>query len=169
MPRKIRQIAIEGNLAYVPLTRGMQAVIDASDACLVGGINWQARTSGQTTYAMSSKQTGPKTWIARIMHRMIVSAPDGMQVDHIDGDGLNNRRSNLRIVTAAQNAQNVGTRRNNKSGIKGVCWHKAKGKWDASITVNRKFIHLGQFAKIEDAASAYTEASVRLHGEFARS
>lgn len=168
MPRKIRQITIEGNLAYVPLTRGKQAVIDASDVHLVDGINWQARVGSHTTYAMSSKQTGPTKWIALIMHRMIVSAPDGMQVDHIDGDGLNNRRSNLRIVTAAQNAQNGKFRRNNKSGIKGVYWHKSKGKWDASITVNRKLIHLGQFAKIEDAASAYAEASARLHGKFAR-
>ena len=137
MPRKIRQITIEGNLAYVPLTRGKQAVIDASDVHLVDGVNWQARINSHTAYAMSSKQTSPTTWIARIMHRMIGAAPDGMQVDHIDGDGLNNRRSNLRIVTAAQNAQNVKLRRNNESGIKGVYGHQAKGEWDASSTVNR--------------------------------
>lgn len=88
-------------------------------------------------------------------------------IDHIDGDKTNNRIENLREATAAQNAWNTGARSWSKSGVKGVSWDKSRGKWFASIFVNRKQIALGRYDAIEDAARAYEAAALRFHGEFA--
>ena len=91
-----------------------------------------------------------------------------MQVDHIDGDGLNNRRGNLRLATAGQNQHNKGLQRNNTSGFKGVRWRSDKGKWVARIDKDGKRRHLGYFDTVEGAHSAYVAASMAIHGEFGR-
>ena len=88
-------------------------------------------------------------------------------VDHIDGDKANNRIINLREATMAQNAWNTGARPWSKSGVKGVSWDKSRGKWFASIFVNRKQIALGRYDDIREAAEAYAEAARRYHGDFA--
>lgn len=80
------------------------------------------------------------------------------QVDHEDGDGLNNRWENLRDATHQQNQQNRKLSRNNTSGVTGVCRHKLTGKWQTKIKVNGKDKHLGLFEDLEDAASARKEA-----------
>jgi len=100
------------------------------------------------------------------MHRVILAAPDGYDVDHIDGDGLNCLKSNMRIATRSENSQNHRSRINNTSGVKGV--YLRRGKWQAEIVLEgRKFV-LGSFTDINDAAKAYADASARLHGEFGR-
>lgn len=88
-------------------------------------------------------------------------------IDHIDGDRSNNRIANLREATGSQNAWNTGARSWSKSGVKGVSWDKERGKWFASIFVNRKQIALGRYDNIDDAAVAYADAARRYHGEFA--
>ena len=88
-------------------------------------------------------------------------------VDHIDGDKDNNAISNLRQATVSENIRNRGKLSTNTSGVKGVCWNKKLGKWQASITLHRKQISLGYFDSIDDAARAYADAAYRLHGEFA--
>ncbi|MGL6208716.1 MAG: hypothetical protein ACRC14_02660 [Paracoccaceae bacterium] len=177
MPRKIRPIRIEGNIAYVPLTKGYEAVIDSEDLPLVDRWNWcallQRRRDGsiRAVYAirMEPCDTGRKQ-IAIRMHRVILglAQKDLAQGDHADGDGLNNRRKNLRYATIAENRRNSRTPCHNTSGIKGVSWHSNVKKWQAYIGTSRQKKYLGSFDKIEDAASAYARASADIHGEFGR-
>jgi len=164
---KARPIRIEGDVAYIPLTQGYEAVIDAADVPLVAGFNWCANVQSHAIYVKRAVRCGPKRSTVTL-HRVLMDEPDGMQIDHIDGDGLNNRRLNLRKATAAQNQHNQGINIVNTSGFKGVGFHKESGKWSAKIKINRKRLHLGYFATPEAAHAAYAEASARLHGEFGR-
>jgi hypothetical protein len=91
-----------------------------------------------------------------------------MEVDHIDGDGLNNTRSNLRVVTKTQNMQNRRINKNNTSGHKGVAWDKESQKWMAYISSHGVRRNLGRFETPEQAAAAYLKGSLELHGEFGR-
>jgi hypothetical protein len=100
------------------------------------------------------------------MHHHLILPPDGYVVDHINGDGLDNRRSNLRLATVAQNAWN-SKKRNPRSGYKGVWFAKDKRLWRAAIVCNRKRIHLGYFKNKIAAAHAYDAAARKLHGKFA--
>jgi hypothetical protein len=99
---------------------------------------------------------------------IILNAPKGIDVDHRDGDGLNNRRSNIRLATPSQNMSNHGPHKQNTSGYKGVTWNKARSKWVAQISFNRRNIGLGYFTEKEKAIEAYRNAASVLHGEFAR-
>ena len=94
--------------------------------------------------------------------------PGSSQIDHIDGDGLNNSFMNLRKASDAQNKGNCKRYKNNSSGYKGVSWSKNRSKWRARIAVNRKERHLGFFDTPELAHMAYCKAAAELHGEFAR-
>lgn len=89
-------------------------------------------------------------------------------IDHQDGNPLNNRFNNLREATRSENLRNADIRRNNTSGYKGVCWNKRRGKWMSGIGHKGKNLHLGYFTDKRDAAQAYNFAAARLHGEFAR-
>lgn len=103
------------------------------------------------------------------MHRFIMVPSEEMSVDHINGNRLDNRKSNLRICTFSQNMMNRGANKtkDRTSGYKGVCWHKRDKKWRAQITKEKEKIFLGYFKSEEDAARAYNEAALRMHGEFA--
>lgn len=162
-----RTIRVEGEVAYVPLTQGLEAVIDASDVGLVDGCLWAAVRRGQKVYAGRSVWRDGTNDVV-LMHRVIASAKAGELVDHRDGNGLVNRRLNLRVATRSQNAMNSSAHCDNSSGIKGVHWSKAHEKWKAEICSNGKRKHLGLFESQNDAACAYAEAAQRLHGEFAR-
>jgi len=101
----------------------------------------------------------------RALHRFILGMTDSaILVDHIDGNGLNNVRSNLRLATRRQNAHNTVCRADSKSGIKGV--RERNGKFQANITKNGKMVYLGSWKDIELARAAYLRASAELHGEF---
>ena len=103
-------------------------------------------------------------------HRLIFLMHKGYlpkTVDHINGDKLDNRIENLRAATIGQNQHNRKTNANNTSGYKGVCWNKAQKKWTARITLERKNIHLGYFANVEEAAEVVRKAREELHGSFA--
>lgn len=102
------------------------------------------------------------------MHRYICMAPEGYEVDHINGNKLDNRIKNLRIVKPAQNHFNRAKQSNNKTGFKGVCWDKSRSKYIASIQANGKQKNLGRFDSPIDAAKAYNKAAVELHGEYVR-
>lgn len=167
MPKTIKPIRIEGDLAYVPLTKGYEAIVDATDVPLVEGYNWTAAVKSRTVYAIRTDYTGPKQRRVR-MHRVILGEPEGMQVDHRDGNGLNNRRDNLRKATHSQNTHNARTSNRNTSGFKGVGWNKAKAKWQARICINGKRKSLGYHDTPEVAYAAYCKASAKLHGEFGR-
>ena len=168
-----RPIRVDGDVAYVTLTKGYDAIIDAGDVPLVEDRLWRAhvvyRNGGRIAhvYAMCSDYSTGKLR-PLYLHRLIAGTPEGFNTDHIDGDGLNNRRANLRDATAGQNACNRRANFNNTSGVKGVCWHKLKSKWNARIMLSGKSHFLGAFDTVEDAAKAYAKASTVLHGGFGR-
>lgn len=165
---KKRPVRIDGDIAYVPLTRGYEAVIDAADVELVSAFNWQAFVGSHTIYAQRTDQSGGKRKTVR-MHRVISCASSDLEVDHINGNGLDNRRANLRSATHQQNLQNQRISSINKVGFKGVSWHKRASKWRARITVGGRESNLGLFASAKDAHAAYVDASIRMHGNFGRS
>jgi len=113
-----------------------------------------------------------KQWFPTIktiyMHRAIMNITDPkILIDHKDGNGLNNCKSNLRIVTTAQNSMNAKKAANKSSIYKGVCFHKREKKWYAYIRKNYKLISLGYFNEEIEAAKAYNEKAKELFGEFA--
>ncbi len=134
----------------------------------------QNRPSRKTLYAeRKSISAGVQTgWV---MHRYLMKTPKGMFTDHIDGDGLNNQRSNLRVCTRSQNQQNAGPKvggrsetRIKTSKYKGVCWNKRRGKYEVQIDNNGSHIWVGLFIIEDEAAQAYNDAALKYHGEFAK-
>jgi hypothetical protein len=101
------------------------------------------------------------------MHRMVVNAPKGLFVDHINHNGLDNRKANLRICTNLQNLRNKRPKTGCTSEYKGVHWCKGRNKFRANIYLNKKAIHLGYFHDEIAAAKAYDEKARELFGEFA--
>jgi hypothetical protein len=154
----------------IPLTQGKFALVDDQDYDFLMQWKWYACYIHKTHYAKRSVRIGLKTIRIR-MHREILKRMRlhiaGKKIDHRDRNGLNNRRSNLRIATNSQNQHNQGIRKNNKSGYKGVTWNKQHNKWQARICINWKEIWLGLFDDKKDAAKAYNEAALKYHGKFA--
>ncbi len=160
-----RPIRIVGDLAYVPLTQGYEAVIDAADVHLVEGRNWHIQRGATSIYAVSNARREDRTRTLLPLHTAITGFA---RTDHRDGDGLNNRRENLREATAAQNSHNQRRGRNNTSGFKGVSHEAQTGRWRASIKLNGVLHRLGRFETPEIAHQAYCKASEAMHGEFGR-
>lgn len=161
----LRQIRVQGDVAFVPLTRGYEAIIDAADIPLVEGRNWCALVcKSGIVYAQHGAPKGKV-----LMHRVLLGAKDrAVFVDHRDHDGLNNRRENIRLATPCQNNRNARKRADNTSGFKGVSWHKKTRKWAAQISGKGSSRHLGLYTTPEDAHAAYVQASAAIHGEFGR-
>lgn len=160
------EILVIGDVAYVQLSRGYVAKIDAVDVHLVEEHFWTAKVerNGRVSALRCPRVNGKPNTI--YMHRVIVGASGGIHVDHRNGDPLDNRRCNLRFATCSQNCANRRIPSNNKSGVKGVYFNKAAGKWAAAIKVNGRKIHLGRFDSISAAADARTEAELRYQGDF---
>jgi hypothetical protein len=151
----------------IKLTQGKYALVDDADFDALIGFKWCAYRSGKTFYAKRNERL-PNGKLKDVdMHRILMGSPVGMLVDHIDGDGLNNQRANLRVCTHAQNLRNRALPKNNKSGYRGVCWDKRINKWKASISCEGKNYNLGHFTAVEDAGIAYNKAAAELFGEFA--
>lgn len=102
------------------------------------------------------------------MHRMIMGFPSQMEIDHINGDGLDNRKANLRVVSHAQNMANQKSRKNTSSIYKGVSWNKRRGKWESYIETSGKKKHLGYSLDEQEAAKTYDVAAIRIFGVYAR-
>ncbi len=151
-------------MRLIPLTQGKFALVDNDDLALLSKWKW-CYSKG---YAVRSfvKQDGKRALIA--MHTALMIPPFGMEVDHRDGDGLNNQRSNLRLATHQQNLCNKSAQKNSASGIKGVSWCESRNKWAAFIRHNGKTKNLGRFANRADAINAYNVAAIKAQGEFAR-
>lgn len=137
----------------VPISQGLVALVDDADYEAVSTFRWTAYKNKNTHYAQR-QIAGTKKHIS--MHRFIMGDPQGKVIDHIDHDGLNNQRRNLRAVSVRENNLNKrGLPSNNSSGISGVSWHKASQKWSAhSRLEGRGMIHLGLFKTKEQAAMA---------------
>ncbi len=155
------------------ISTGEIVLIDAADLPLVAGFKWRStRThSGNVTYAVTSfrKYTPRRQEVILRMHRVILDAPRGVLVDHVNKNGLDNRRANLRLATQSQNQANVRANRANTSGFKGVHLSKNKGSdtWVASIQVDSTYLYLGSFRTREEAAAAYDVAAKKGFGSFA--
>lgn len=152
----------------IPLSKGKVAIVDAADYEWLNQWKWSASENRSGTwYARRSLGTRDEQHTL-MMHRAILNVQSKLHVDHINGNGLDNRRFNLRLCTPAQNQYNRGICANNTSGFKGVYWVKGHEKWQAQIHVNGKHYHLGFFDTAEAAAYAYDTAALELHGEFAK-
>ena len=152
----------------IPLTQGRVALVDNADYEWLSQYKWTwVDADSRKGYATHYYRTGKRV-SAISMHRLIMEPPDGLQVDHINGDGLDNRRENLRLCTQGQNLRNQVGRQNRVSEWKGVVLHKPSGKWMAQIGIDRRKIYLGYYETPELAALAYNEAALKYHGDFAR-
>lgn len=155
-------------LTYSRITKTGKLVEFTYSECdkeLIDNYKWYFSAKGYivTNY----RQDGKKDTIKNL-HRLLMNEPDGMVVDHIDGNTLNNTRDNLRICTQRENAKNQGVRKNNTSGYKGVSFKKHNQKWRARIHVNDRDKFLGDFETIEEAIEARRKAELEYYGEYAR-
>lgn len=145
----------------IGLTRGMFALVDESDYAELSQYHWYMEKRFHNCYAV---RTFRRKQIR--MHRHITEPPEGLVVDHIDNDGLNNRRSNLRICTTKQNARNARSHKGT-SKYKGVSWYKQRKKWNANIICDGRQKTIGYFENEIDAALAYDEYAKKLFKEYA--
>ncbi|WP_320533628.1 HNH endonuclease [Robbsia andropogonis] len=150
----------------VSMARGVIALIDEEDSALVFSRRWYASNWG---YAKTSIVDGDGKKTETSMHRFILGLKngDGKEVDHINGNRLDNRRINLRICSHAENIRNRGALRTNNSGYKGVYWVSARKKWRSSLWFDGKFFHVGYFTSPQSAYEAYCIKAKELHGDFA--
>ncbi len=147
----------------IPLTKGKVAIVDDADAEMLSQYRWCYLSVG---YAARHERINGKDRMI-LMHRFLLSASPEQLVDHINGNGLDNRRENIRLCTKADNQRNQRRNSKNTTGYKGVSFDKGRGKYIASIQVLGTQIHLGRFSTAEEASKAYEEAASRYHGEFA--
>lgn|SRR5262245_46563756 len=159
------------NVRLIPLSQGKCAIVDAELYEWLSQWKWsyfrlKNRNAGYAIRTIN-RSSCPRESI--MMHRVIINAGKGQQVDHRDCDGLNNTKANLRLCTNAQNQANKPKyNKPTSSRFKGVFWDKRVRKWGASIAINNKRKNLGRFLIEEDAARAYDEAAREIQGEFAR-
>jgi hypothetical protein len=162
--REGRPARIEGDIAYIPLgvsAKDGYAKVDKAFAYL-DSYKWRLHTTG---YAIANDT--PTTLIK--MHHLIAGKPPkGQMTDHINGNRLDNTKSNLRFCTISQNGMNMSKPKHNTSGFKGVYWSKRNNKWAAKLNVNKKQVHIGFFTDKLDAAKAYNNKAQELFGQFAK-
>lgn len=162
-------VRIDGAVAFVSLTRGYEAVIDAGDIPIISGFKWHAAVCPGGVYARrcaGRDASGRQKF--ELMHRLLAGAPQEKFVDHANGNGLDNRKHNIRVASRAENNRNAKIRVDNTSGHKGTSFHRRIGKWQAYINCDGKRLSLGYFNEENEAADAYRAASFIFHGEFRR-
>jgi len=155
----------------IPLTQGKIALVDEEDYAFLSQFHWTAIKRPRGWHAFRMRKVMVNVWRPLYMHRVILGEPKGLLVDHRNGDGLDNRRHNLRSCTKSQNGQNRQNLQPNKSSrFLGVC-KKRHNRWLVQIhpRINGTTIkiNVGSFVDEEDAARAYDEMALRYFGEFA--
>lgn len=163
MSRPRKPIKIVGFTAEIPLKNGIVAIIDLEDVDKASKYGWVLDDTRPNVYVHTMDRERRKTLK---LHRYLMDAKEDQIIDHSNGDGLDNRRKNLRFATASQNGANSRKAKNKTSMYKGV--HKRDGgKWRAAIRVNGKLINLGSFVDEREAALAYNTAAIAHFGEYA--
>ena len=148
----------------IPLTRGKIALVDDVDFEKVSAHKWCYMTAG---YAARSVAAGGKRKLV-YLHRFILEPSKGKHVDHVDGNKLDNRRSNLRVCTHQENRRNSKHYASNTSGHKGVAFDSYTGNWKAYINIDGVTVHLGRFPTAELAAEHRNSVAAKVFGEFNR-
>ena len=162
-----RPIIIGEKTSIIKLTKGYEAVVSNDKLHLVDKYNWHVLTCGHgTPYAMRWERREGGKRKAILMHRIILQCPDGFEVDHCDGNGLNNTNDNLRFATLSQNQRNRRVQKNNSTGVHGVTFDKSRGRYRARIQTDGKRINLGRFSTLSEAKNARILAKKMYHGEF---
>lgn len=151
----------------IPLTQNEYAIVDEDDYERVSQYRWTLRVHDGGRYKYALHRAGHAGKKGRmLMHRFIMDAPPGMVVDHINHDGLDNRKSNLRVVTSDDNMKNRRSNRGSRVQYKGVTYAPKRGVWLAEIRADGDRMYLGQYSDPKEAALAYDRAARTLHGEF---
>lgn len=153
----------------IPLTNGGVTLVDDEDYEFLSSMSWHRSTYKGMSYAMRCFWVrGENRRVTYGMHRFLLIGHDGDHIDHIDRDGLNNQKSNLRVATYSQNQFNAGIRKDNSTGYRGVIYCKRSKRYHAQIQANKRHKFIGSFQTPKEAACAYDKAALQLHGKFAR-
>lgn len=141
--------------------------VSDSDFKVVSKFKWSIFAGNTTFYALTTWiEKGKKT--TKYLHRLILNAKSNEFIDHIDHDGLNNQRRNIRLCSPAQNSKNMSKHRDNQSGLKGVSLDKRRGNFRSRIKIGNKHVWLGSFRCALDAAHAYDAAAKKHFNQFAK-
>lgn len=151
----------------IQLTQGKVALVDDEDFEYLNQWKWHLYKQNRNNFYARTVLYKNKKRIGIVMHRLLIQC-DGKIIDHISGDGLDNRKYNIRCCTRSENPINRRINTNNLSGYKGVSYFKVVKKWRAQIQYKKIVYHLGIYEKLIDAAKAYNEAAIKFHGEFAK-
>lgn len=155
--RKLIGIEQPTDYKIIPLSKGFQTKVSNCDFDIVCDKTWKVNVAG---YACSTKYGA--------MHRYIMGNPSDKLVDHVNGDRLDNRRENLRLVSNLENAWNSKPYKNSTSKYKGVCWNKRMGKWVTQIVFKGKLVYSKSFISEDEAGKAYNKEIIKYHREFAK-
>ena len=153
---------LDPSYRFIPLTQGLNAIVDTSDFEWLSQWNWSAKKCGNDTYAVRRDGDHPVH-----MHQQIAQTMPNQRCDHANHNTIDNRRSNLRKATPSQSACNRRKHKQNKSGFKGVSWDNSKNKWQVNIGLNGTTTKVGRFRTTQEAARAYDQAAKNIHGSFA--
>lgn len=175
MPRRVIRHAVvqpaDTSIRLIPLTQGQNAIVDSDDYEITSPHSWYALWNPSTENFYAWRRAPKNSANERIaMHRFVLNMEPSnpLMVDHKNGNPLDNRKSNLRIATVAENNRNCKRRSDNLSGYKGVYWKDSSNKWAAHCRFNNKGFHIGYFKSKLDAAQAYILIAYLNFGEFSR-
>lgn len=153
----------------IPLTRGLEAIVDDDDFERFSSMRWYAsKAPTGKYYATRAEKNELGKYSSTLMHRRINNTPPGLLTDHINGDTLDNRKSNLRDATYRQNAQNSAPNKTGASLLKGATWHAREGNWGAKIVIEGQARYLGRYKTAREAAEVYEAAARAAFGDFYR-
>lgn len=157
------------NTRLIPLTQGRVALVDIEDFEELNKYKWQSHRNHASRHkAVTKKPDGKWCYITILMHRFIMKAKKGQEIDHVNGNGLDNRKVNLRFCTRSQNCSN-SVKKNKSKKYKGIYFRdRSGGSWEVMVIFKRQRHFIGIFKNEKEAALAYNEAAKKYHGEFAK-